>query len=180
MASLETDSDFHFGAINCLVQGDLCSEHGVRGWPTIQLWQDGDKVDTYSGEKEYDALKEYVNGKATLKSASDIEELEGEEDEVEQELEEIQEEEDIKEGQDIQEEQTQLEKLPNPEGVSVNLDGNKMKEIAAGSVPWFVKFYAPWCHHCKALAPTWTELATHFRGQLNIGEVNCDLSRGKT
>ncbi|OAD06466.1 hypothetical protein MUCCIDRAFT_35246 [Mucor lusitanicus CBS 277.49] len=49
-----------------------------------------------------------------------------------------------------------------------------MKEIAANNVPWFIKFYAPWCPHCKNLAPTWTEMASQLRGQVNVGEVNCD------
>ncbi|KAI7894885.1 thioredoxin-like protein [Mucor mucedo] len=176
--SVSQETDFHFGAIDCLLQGDLCHDHDVDRWPTIQLWQQGQKVETYKGLHNYDSLKKYVNDKAS-KTLSDIEELEGqlEEEEDVQELEEIQED-DVPEDDGLQEEEeAPLLNLANPEGVSVNLDGAKMKEIAAGSVPWFVKFYAPWCQHCKALAPTWVELAKHFRGQVNIGEVNCEALR---
>lgn len=42
----------------------------------------------------------------------------------------------------------------------------------------FVKFYAPWCHHCQKLAPTWEELANSLHNNNNnnyirISKVDC-------
>jgi protein disulfide-isomerase-like protein len=39
--------------------------------------------------------------------------------------------------------------------------------------PWFIKMYAPWCGHCKSMAPTWEEFAAKVEGKLNVGKIDC-------
>ena len=65
---------------------------------------------------------------------------------------------------------------PNPQGTSIPLTAESFQKLVTTTQdPWFIKFYAPWCGHCQALAPTWLQMAKDMKGILNVGEVNCEL-----
>lgn len=45
---------------------------------------------------------------------------------------------------------------------------------------WLVKFYAPWCGHCKKLAPTFDEASAHPRlegSDVRLAKVDCTAAR---
>ncbi|GJP34183.1 hypothetical protein CLOM_g18638 [Closterium sp. NIES-68] len=57
-------------------------------------------------------------------------------------------------------------------------ESNFKSTIDDHSKAYFVKFFAPWCGHCKRLAPTWAELAAaKVAPEVVVAHVDCTASR---
>ncbi|KAJ7308691.1 thioredoxin-like protein [Mycena albidolilacea] len=49
-------SDVRFARVDCSSSEDLCRAHGVKGYPHLNLYHDGDFVDTYYGHRDSEML----------------------------------------------------------------------------------------------------------------------------
>ena len=46
-------------------------------------------------------------------------------------------------------------------------EDNFVSKVSAS--PHFVMFFAPWCGHCKNLAPHWKSAASKLKGKVKLG-----------
>ncbi|KAA0148044.1 hypothetical protein FNF27_02325 [Cafeteria roenbergensis] len=61
----------------------------------------------------------------------------------------------------------------------IELTDSEFDDKITDGKAWFVKFFAPWCGHCKRLAPTWDQLSGEFASNedVNIATVDCTVHR---
>ncbi|XP_053252913.1 thioredoxin domain-containing protein 5 [Podarcis raffonei] len=152
---LENSGTAKIGKVDCTQHNEVCSENQVRGYPTLLWFRGGEKVDQYKGKRDLDSLKEYVESQL-----KDAKEASGD-------------------AKPTEAPSPPREATPEEEGKVLSLSEKDFdKEVSQGIT--FIKFYAPWCGHCKNLAPTWENLSKkNFPGPVDvkIAEVDCTMER---
>lgn len=149
--SLEHDGSVSIAKIDCTQFRPVCQDFEVKGYPTLLWIEDGKKVDKFSGARTHEDLKAYVEKMAGKPSKSAEENATKEDDERQEE----------------------------PAQMVIQLLGDDFERGVEKGVT-FVKFFAPWCGHCKRMAPTWDQLAVKFVGRgIQIAKVDCTLPDNK-
>ncbi|OJJ32108.1 hypothetical protein ASPWEDRAFT_139612 [Aspergillus wentii DTO 134E9] len=196
--------NFHFASMNCLAYGDLCKKLQVDYFPMFSLYQNGELMEKYEGKKTMTDLSEFVEEKLELirpgsRPRRGIKLPEPGDKEVDTNAtpdKPAAKDKDpgagTKAGEKHKEQVAQLASQDvkktsstkskpnsapaNPQGMSVPLTAESFQRLVTTTRdPWFIKFYAPWCGHCQALAPNWHQMAKEMQHTLNVGEVNCDV-----
>ena len=195
--SIADSYKLHFANMNCQAYGDMCTELEIAQTPTYIVYKDGKAEEKTAGAQGIEKLTQITEKwLATIKPGSRPETLpvisvsdEKEEPnaaakEHDHAAEKPKKEETKKEATTTAiaiaraTQKAYVEGVINPQGISEVLDAEKFQAKVLNSRDgWFVKFYAPWCGHCQAMAPAWEELGKEMEGKLNVGEVNCDANK---
>ena len=58
-------------------------------------------------------------------------------------------------------------------------DDNFDKLVLNSEDVWLVEFFAPWCGHCKNLAPEWAKAAKELKGKVKLGALDATAHQSK-
>lgn len=129
----------------------LAQEYGIRGFPTIKVFVPGKPPVDYQGARDVKPIAEFAlqQIKALLKERLSGKATGG-----------------------------SSGKSKSDSNESIELNSRNFDELVLKSKDlWIVEFFAPWCGHCKKLAPEWKKAANNLKGKVKLGHVDCDSEK---
>lgn len=138
-------------ALDADAHQSLAQEYGIRGFPTIKVFAPGKPPVDYQGARDVKPIAEFAlqQVKALLKERLNGKATGG-----------------------------SNEKKETTASSSVELNSSNFDELVIKSKElWIVEFFAPWCGHCKKLAPEWKRASNNLKGKVKLGHVDCDADK---
>jgi len=146
----------NIAAVDADQHKSLGGQFEVRGFPTIKLFgENKKKPEDFNGGRTADAIVEFA-----LQAAQKLAKKR------------------LKGGASSSGSGRKQEKKSGSGGKDevVNLDSVSFEEEVLGSDDvWLVEFFAPWCGHCKSLAPEWKKAASELSGKVKLGAVDATV-----
>lgn len=148
------------GRVDCTKERGICERFGVQSYPTLKVVAAGRFYDYASRREIPDMVKFVISGYKTEFSEPVLSMSEF-----------------------IAQKQRALAEQAEAESAStvVTVTSASFDDVVKGSDgPWILKFYAPWCGHCKRLAPTWHRLSKTLQDSgspTRVGKIDCTVHR---
>jgi len=67
--------------------------------------------------------------------------------------------------------------VEEPTAVITLTDADFDAKVLSSKDLWLVEFYAPWCGHCKNLAPQWRAAANQLEGRVKVADVDATVNQ---
>jgi thioredoxin domain-containing protein 5 len=150
-------SNVHIGKIECIEQPITCQALKVQGFPTLRLLDNGQMYSFLGGNRELSTLRSFAEGGYKNEKSEPVPALRG-----------------GGGGGGEAKLATRLvvEEKPEEHKEPILTEQNFHDRTASGR--WLVAATAPWCGHCKSLAPTINKLAAAKDLTFNVASINCD------
>nr|GMC70616.1 protein disulfide isomerase-like 2-3 [Ipomoea batatas]GMC77149.1 protein disulfide isomerase-like 2-3 [Ipomoea batatas] len=136
-------------ALDADAHRSLAQEYGIKGFPTIKVFVPGKQPVDYQGAREAKSMVDFVKAQIRdlLKDRLDGKATGG-------------------------------SSQKSEPSASVELNSRNFDDLVVKSKDlWIVEFFAPWCGHCKKLAPEWKKASKNLKGKVNLGHVDCDAEK---
>ncbi|KAK9692720.1 hypothetical protein K7432_014213 [Basidiobolus ranarum] len=153
--------DFHLARLDCVEFKDFCDERGITAYPTLHLFNNGKQIDQFVGIRNYENFEQFLLPRIENPQTTAAEDSSLTTPPVQAAV-------DVLESQNIP---------INPEGKVVVLSTESFNQLTPNG-PWFIKFFAPWCGHCKKVTPVWEELGERLKNVANVATVDCTQHEG--
>jgi len=140
------------GAVNADDESSLGSQYNIKGFPTIKIFY-GKKVEDFNGQRTsqgiIDAALKAVKSKVDAQAGGSSSGGGG------------------------------SSGGSGKDAVIELTDSNFASTVLKSDEPWLVEFFAPWCGHCKQLAPEWEKAAAALKGKVKLGALDATVHSGK-